>query len=289
MATNTLHFLNEGELIRGISREEVESFSDIPEHLVTDKVILHWIRYLPLDGVPLDRLDSEMRELAVSANPESIKHFNPQNANNYPQLLKVALSSLYFDFNHVLIDEISPEILASAYRKNGDCIKSFMRHKVWLSRELRIDFLNKLITFEPWLLISPSINIDEIQDESIVKSFQKVTDLDFFVGKLVRSGRHRVFDLLAANDHWIGLQKPNNLTAAVWRIMRVDRSTDKADFHLLAAFIRQQPIEEVCAIMAHGKSRQELLVEIFPSQQLLPSIQDMPAAKRHLLSTEFGL
>lgn len=289
MATNTLHFLNEGALIRGISREEVDSFLDIPKNLVTDKVIHHWIMCSPLGDVPLDRLDSGMRELAVSADPENIKYFTPQNSDNYPELLKIALSRYAFDLSHAVMDEITPEVLATAYRKNGDCINKFMRHKVWPSRELRIDFLNELIKCEPWLLISPSINIDEIQDESIVKSFQKVTDLDFFVGKLVRSGRHRVFDLLAADERWIGLQKPNNLTAAVWRIMRVDRSTEKADFHLLAAFIRQHPIEEVCAIMANGKSRQELLVEIFPSQQLLPFIKDMPTAKRHLLSTEFGL
>ena len=186
MTTNTQHFLNEATLIRGIARDEVESFADIPEHLVTDTIIRHWIVRSPLDGVPLHRLNHIMRDMAVAANPENIKFFNPQNCDNYTHLLKTALCNPFFDIKHAVIEEITPQLLVASYKKNGGCISEYMKYKVWPSDEDRIDFANNLIALDPWLLVAPPVKIYEIRDECIVKFVEKLNVLDFFVSRLIK-------------------------------------------------------------------------------------------------------
>ena len=287
MTTNTLHFLNEQTVLRGIALDEIESFSDIPDHLITEKVLRHWIMCGSIDDLPLERLTDELKEMAVSTNPENLRFFSSSNCSNYHDLLMKAMSSNYFDFDHAEVDQITPKVLAFAYRKNGDCISQFFMKKGWGSDSDRRDFVDELVLNNIWLLTSPSINLSDVSDAALAKGLNVTTDADYFLRRIFKAGRYNVFKLIANQNTWPGMEKPHDLMSAIWRVMKADRN--KAEFHILSAFIKQYPIEEVCQFMGRGQARQRLLVDIFPSEAILPHIENMQHAKRQLLASDLEL
>lgn len=287
MTTNKLHLLNEQTVIRGIALEEIDAFSDIPEHLITENVLRHWIMCGSIDEIPLERLTDELREMSVSSNPENIRFFSSSNCSNYTALLMKAMSSNYFDFDHAEMDQITPAVLAFAYRKNGDCLRDFFRTKVWASDKEKTDFVDELVLKDTWLLTSPSIRMSDVSDSALAKGLSATNDADYYLRRIFKAGRYNVFNLIANQDRWPGMKKPHDLMSAIWRVMKVDRNN--AEFFILSAFIKQYPIEEVCQFMGRGQARQRLLVDIFPSEEILPHIEHMPHAKRQLLSTDMEI
>jgi hypothetical protein len=284
---NKLHFLNEDTVIRAIARDEITEFRQIPKELVTPKVIRHWIMCGSMEGVPLDLMDDAARELAVSGNPENLKYFNVQNCPNYQAVLATAMGSYFFDFSYADMNQVTPAAIASASRKNGDLVSSFFSKKEWASEKERLTFIDELVIQCPLLMFSSVIRLDDISDEAIAQGLSHITDLDFYSGRLIKAGRENVFSIMAGYDRWLGVNKPNDLMGAVWRIMRVERKS--AEFKLLCAFVRQYPIGEVCVLMGRGQARQKLLAEIFPSSELIPHVESLQHTKRHMLSRDMEI
>ena len=144
MSTHTPNLVTEDSVIRAIVCDELNSFSEIPEHLTTERVIHHWLMCGSLEGVPLERLDSQARALAVASDARNIRYFNGNNCDNYGELLKIGMVSSLFSFKFVDLDVIKPETLALIFRKNPDRVQEFFQIKTWDNDQQRIEFIKNL-------------------------------------------------------------------------------------------------------------------------------------------------
>lgn len=159
--------------------------------------------------------------------------------------------------------------------------------------------LNKAVGYEFELLMHlDGAELKLLTDETIVTSFRKSPSQGLILAKI---GRKDILIQEIANGLWsfddsvaredgvkrFGISRPKNIGSAVNARMKIDLR-NKDDTLYLNAYIAGYPLEEVIRFF-HTPARREVLMEIFPTDQLIEAFKGDRQMMGRIVEADLGL
>lgn len=274
-------------------------FKDIPVELRDVSIIQRWLaaegNYF--DQIPDELVTDELRKIAIKSNPEQINFMRPEDTPHFNGLMAMALRESPGIMSLIDLSLIAPSVFANfitergiamhCYPGNKNSLAYFMEKRVWASDSERIQYINDAVIFNQ--SVFSHFNIDDITDETIVKSWVRGNTSYSFYHKIEKAGREAVYRKMALEKTWPGgMERPKNLMHAVWMVMRLDES-DIGEWPMVKAYIQNHPVADVCRYMTKSKGRVDMLYELFSAEEILPYIDGNSMAKSQVLKNDMGL
>jgi hypothetical protein len=274
-------------------------FKDIPVELRDVSIIQRWLsadgNYF--DQIPSELATDELRRIAIKDKPEQIIYMCPKDTACFDGLMTMSLRSSPGLITSIDLSLVSPAVLANhiterviakrCYPGGKNALEYFFDKKEWGCDVERVQYVNDMVIFNHLTL--GFFNINDITDETIIKSWLMGNTSYYFFSKIDESGRGNVYMKMAREEHWPScIEKPLSLNAAVWRVMRLDES-GSGEWQLIRAYIKNHPVADVCRYMTKTKGRVDMLYEIFSAEEILPYIEGNSMAKSQVLKNDMGL
>jgi hypothetical protein len=249
------------------------------------------------DQIPDELATDELRKITIKLNPTQISYMHPKDTAGFDELMTMALRESPGIMTSIDLSLVSPAVFANhiteramakrCYPGGKNVLDYFLAKREWGCEAERIQYVNDMVIFNQ--LTFDCLNINDITDETIVKSWVRGNTSYSFFSKIDESGRDNVYMKMAREEHWpSGIERPESLNKAVWRVMRLDE-TDSGDWQLLRAYIKNHPVEDVCRYMTKNRARVDMLAELFTAEEILPYIKENSMAKSQVLKSDMGL